>query len=363
MEPSRFDVVIAGGGHNGLTAAAYLARAGRSVLILERQDHTGGAAVSARVFPGVDARLSRYSYLVSLLPARVVADLGLRITLRRRRIASYTPDGDSGLLVDHGDPAATAASFAALAGGGADWQAWQRFYASTARLAERVFPTLTEPLRTRAELRALAGDDATWDALIEQPLAQVIEREFGHDTVRGVVLTDALIGTFARAGEDSLRQNRCFLYHVIGNGTGDWDVPVGGMGAVTGELARAARAAGAEIRTGAEVTAIDPDGEVTVRELAGGTEYRVGAGHILANLAPATLARLTGAAEPAAAPEGAQLKVNLVLRRLPRLRDPAVTPAQAFAGTFHVHEGYAALEQAYQQAAAGQIPAAAPCEA
>ena len=129
-----------------------------------------------------------------------------------------------------------------------------------------MFPTLTEPLRTRAEFRALAGDDAAWEALIEQPLSAVIEREFGHDTVRGVVLTDALIGTFARAGEDSLRQNRCFLYHVIGNGTGDWDVPVGGMGQVTTELARAAREAGAEIRTGAEVTGIDPDGEVTVRD-------------------------------------------------------------------------------------------------
>src|SRR5690349_7740592 len=330
--PSRFDVVIAGGGHNGLTAAAYLAQAGRSVLVLERQRHVGGAAVSARVFDGVDARLSRFSYLVSLLPASIIADLGLRVTLRRRRIASYTPSGDRGLLVDHGDQAATAASFAALTGSDADWKAWQKFYAGTAALARRVFPTLTEPLRTRAEFRALAGDDAVWEALIEQPLSAVIEREFGHDTVRGLVLTDALIGTFARAGEDSLRQNRCFLYHVIGNGTGDWDVPVGGMGQVTEELARAAREAGAEIRTGAEVTGIDPDGEVSVRDADG--EYTVGAGHILANLAPAELARLTGDGVPAAngsAPEGAQLKVNLVLRRLPRLRDTSVTPQAAFA--------------------------------
>jgi phytoene dehydrogenase-like protein len=367
MRPSRFDVVIAGGGHNGLTAAAYLAQAGRSVLVLERQPLVGGAAVSARVFDGVDARLSRFSYLVSLLPASIIADLNLRVRLRRRRIASYTPAGDRGLLVDHGDQAATAASFAALTGSDADWKAWQKFYAATAALARRVFPTLTEPLRTRAEFRALAGDDAVWDALIEQPLSAVIEREFGHDTVRGVVLTDALIGTFARAGEDSLRQNRCFLYHVIGNGTGDWDVPVGGMGQVTEELARAAREAGAEIRTGAEVTGIDPDGEVTVREADG--EYTVGAGHILANLAPAALARLTSdrtmasqATSNGSAPEGAQLKVNLVLRRLPRLRDPDVTPQAAFAGTFHVHEGYASLEEAYRQAAAGQIPAAAPCE-
>ena len=78
--------------------------------------------------------------------------------------------------------------------------------------------------------------------------ASAIEDAFDDDLVRGVVLTDALIGTFAGAHDLDLRQNRCFLYHVIGGGTGDWDVPVGGMGAVTGALGRAARGAGAELR-------------------------------------------------------------------------------------------------------------------
>ncbi|MGE6738355.1 FAD-dependent oxidoreductase, partial [Streptomyces sp. NPDC059900] len=73
----RYDAVIVGGGHNGLVAAAYLARAGRSVLLLERLSATGGAAVSSRPFAGVDARLSRYSYLVSLLPRKIVRDLNL----------------------------------------------------------------------------------------------------------------------------------------------------------------------------------------------------------------------------------------------------------------------------------------------
>jgi phytoene dehydrogenase-like protein len=177
------------------------------------------------------------------------------------------------------------------------------------------------------------------------------------------VATDALIGTFARVGEPSLVQNRCFLYHVIGNGTGAWNVPVGGMGALSTALEQAALAAGAEIRTGAEVTRIDPDGEVRARE--GDGEYTVGAGHILANLAPATLAGLLrGRREGSAvAPEGAQLKINMVLSRLPRLRDAAVSSRDAFAGTFHVNEGYAALDAAYAQASAGQVPAAPPCEA
>jgi phytoene dehydrogenase-like protein len=168
------------------------------------------------------------------------------------------------------------------------------------------------------------------------------------------------VGTFARATEASLLQNRCFLYHVIGNGTGAWNVPVGGMGAVTSTLAQAALTAGAHIRTGAEVTGIDPGGAVTVRE--GDGDYEVGAGHILANVAPVTLDRLLGG-PGTAVPEGSQLKVNMVLSRLPRLLDDSVAPADAFCGTFHVNEGYAALDAAYDEAARGEIPAVAPCEA
>ena len=85
--------------------------------------------------------------------------------------------------------------------------------------------------------------------------------------------TDALIGTFARTDDPSLLQNVCFLYHLIGGGTGDWDVPIGGMGAVSGALAAAASGYGAEIVTGAEVYAIDPDGEVRYRT--DGGEHRV----------------------------------------------------------------------------------------
>jgi phytoene dehydrogenase-like protein len=334
------------------------------VLLLERRDELGGAAVSEVAFPGVDAKLSRYSYLVSLLPRRIADDLGLDLALVRRRVSSYTPDpragGRRGLLVDRLDPAATRASFARVTGGARDLAAWDALYSRTARVAERVFPTLTEPLRSRAELRALVDDEEAWRLLFEEPLGAGIARAFDDDLVAGVVLTDGLIGTFAAAGDADLRQNRCFLYHVIGGGTGDWDVPVGGMGAVTGALADAARRAGAELVVGAEVLAIDGT-EVTWRD-AGGAEHAVVGGHVLVNAAPVELERLSGRSAVEAAPEGAQLKVNLLLSRLPRLRDGAVAPEQAFAGTFHINETATQLQRAYEEAARGEIPSLPPCE-
>src|SRR5438132_8332666 len=88
---SQYDVVILGAGHNGLVAASYLARAGLSVLILEKNDYIGGATTSQKVFPDYDARLSRYSYLVSLFPEKIIRDLGLNLQLRKRATASFTP--------------------------------------------------------------------------------------------------------------------------------------------------------------------------------------------------------------------------------------------------------------------------------
>ncbi|WP_030222974.1 phytoene desaturase family protein [Streptomyces sp. NRRL WC-3626] len=360
-----YDAVIVGGGHNGLVAAAYLARAGRSVLVLERLDHTGGAAVSTRPFTGVDARLSRYSYLVSLLPRKIVKDLGLDFRLRTRTISSYTPaerDGrPTGLLVGGGERR-TREAFARLTGSDGEYAAWRRFYEMTGRVARTVFPTLTEPLPTRDGLRRTVGDDEAWRTLFEEPIGAAVEERFRDDLVRGVVLTDALIGTFADAHDPSLAQNRCFLYHVIGGGTGTWDVPVGGMGALTDALADAARAAGAVIATGHRAVRIDTDGrtaEVTHRTAGG--EGVAAARHVLVNASPRELAALTGDTPPPPA-EGAQLKVNMLLKRLPRLRDTSVDPREAFAGTFHIAEGYGQLAAAHAQAAAGELPAVPPSE-
>ncbi|AYY13275.1 NAD(P)/FAD-dependent oxidoreductase [Actinobacteria bacterium YIM 96077] len=360
---SRYDAVVIGGGHNGLTAAAYLADAGYSVLVLERLDQAGGAAVSTHPFRGVDARVSRYAYLVSLLPRQIVDELALPITLRQRRSASYTPTGHTGLLVDTDDgldgTARTAASFADVTGSAGEYATWNDFHSRIAHAAARIFPTMTQPLISRESMRRLVDDDETWRMLVDEPIGHTVTTAFGDDAVRGVVLTDALIGTFTDVHDTSLLANRCFLYHVVGNGTGDWDVPVGGMGAVSEALEHAARARGAAIHTGAVVTAVDPDGEVSFVD-ADGITHRVGAGHILAGCAPATLARLLGE-EPGTAPEGAQLKVNMLLRRLPRLRSGA-DPELAFGGTLHVNERSSQLRAAFAWARAGTIPHPAPCD-
>lgn len=362
----HYDVVVAGGGHNGLVAATYLAKAGLSVLVLERLGHVGGAAVSARAFPGHEARLSRYSYLVSLMPERLVADLGLDLALASRPTSSYTPtlrDGKpGGLLVERPEGPATAASFEELTGGTTEYDAWREFYADAADLAHAVAPTLLDPLPTERAVREQL-DAGIWRDFVTTPLGATIEQRFTDDTVRGVVATDAVIGTFASLHDPSLVQNRCFLYHLVGNGTGEWRVPVGGMGAVTDALARAAREAGAEIVTGAGVSAVrgsDDQAEVDFHD--GQVSHTVGARFVLANVAPWVLRILLGEEEdPSTKPEGAQLKINLLLDRLPRLRS-GVDPAVAFAGTLHVAEDYSRLEAAYAEAADGRLPSVLPGE-
>jgi phytoene dehydrogenase-like protein len=360
-DPRDVDAVIVGGGHNGLVAAAYLAKAGLRVQLLERLQQVGGATVSAQIFDGVDARLSRYSYLVSLLPSRILDDLGATVRLAPRPYSSYTPDpgtaGRTGLLVG---PRST---FDAI-GAHDDERAFAEFYRRCRLVTERLWPTMLEPLRTRGQARAAVVDGdpeaaAAWRAMVELPIGAAIADAMRNDLVRGVVATDALIGTFARLDDASLLQNVCFLYHLIGGGVGDWHVPVGGMGAVSAALAAAASAHGAETVTGAEVYAIDPAGEVRYRHR--DEEHVVRGRVVLAGVTPTTLAGLLGEPAPAPVP-GAQVKVNMVLRRLPRLRDNTVTPEQAFGGTLHVNETWTQLDTAYSRAAAHTLPDPLPCE-
>ena len=354
MPSKHADVVVVGGGHNGLVAAAYLAKAGKKVLLLERLDYFGGAATSIEAFPGIQARLSRYSYLVSLLPWQIIDDLGLEIELAPRRYSSYTPnpDGEGGLLIDRNDAERTKASFASVQS--SDFANWNEFYSRTTELAQKLFPSVTSPLKRRSEVIAELGELAEF---IEKPIGELIERDFKSDLVRGVVLTDALIGTFAPNVDDSMQASKCFLYHVIGGETGDWNIPVGGMGAVTASMKAAAQRFGAELISNAEVTSISQAGKVTY--LANDEVVEVQADYVLANLARPELATLLGKSEPRA--EGAQVKVNMLLKRLPKLKED-IDPVAAFGGTFHINENYSQLQTAFEQASRGEVPNPLPCE-
>lgn len=371
MSP-RYDVVILGAGHNGLVAAAYLAQAGLTVLLLEKNDYLGGATTSQQVFPDFDARLSRYSYLVSLFPEKIIRDLGLKIDLRRRAVGSFTPyfrnGRHEGLLLSNVDEETSRCSLLRLTGSDLEYQEMKRFYGLARVFADEVWDSMLEPLRSREEFRRAFRIDSSaqeaWRSLVEEPLGVAIERYLQDDVLRGVVFTDGKIGVSTHPHDPSLLQNRCFLYHLIGNRTGEWRVPAGGMGQVAAELERAAREAGAELVTRAELRAIECGrNSRTVNFQIEGKPHTVDARFLLVNFGRNVLARyLPHAWNPDATDEGSVFKINMLLTRLPRLKNQDHPTNEAFCGTFHCDEGYEEMRRSFEQASRGELPERPPCE-
>src|SRR5205807_8056482 len=157
MIKSGFDVVILGAGHNGLVAATYLGRAGLSVLLLEKNDYIGGATTSQKVFPDYEARLSRYSYLVSLFPEKIIRDLGLKLELRRRATGSFTPYIKSarqdGLLISNVDEGQSRQSIVDLTGSETEFEQMQKFYNLSRVFAEQAWDTMLEPLASKEDMK------------------------------------------------------------------------------------------------------------------------------------------------------------------------------------------------------------------
>ena len=357
---SQYEVVIVGGGHNGLVAACYLAKAGKKVLILEANKQVGGASTSEYVFAGIEAKLSRYSYLVSLLPDQIITDLGLNFETISRKVSSYTPyknkEGEFGLLVNRVWDESNRQSFFNLTKSNDESDAWLKFYDQVSKFAKVIAPTLLKPLPTRSEIKKQLDDDQIWRILIEQPLGKTLDEYFDNDLVKGVVLTDGLIGTFTSAYE--MQANICFLYHLIGNGTGEWKVPKAGMGALVSELENKAISLGVEIKVNSKVKSVDAQLNQVIIELDGGQKYE--AKYLLSNVAPQVLAKLQGEVVPKSL-EGSQIKINMLLKSLPRFKS-GVSASDAFVGTLHINEGFTQLERAYQQAKAGSLPDELPLE-
>ena len=356
----KYHAIIMGAGHNGLIAASYLAKAGKSVLMLEAADEIGGATASVKAFKEYEAKLSRYSYLVALLPDQIIKDLGLNFETLSRDVSSFTPyekDGkDYGLHISRIWDKETEESFKELTGSNLEGIAWQEFYSDVEKFAQKMAPTFLQPLLTRSEMKAHIRQDKAWEFLVEKPMSEVINTKFKNDLVRGVVLTDALIGTFVSA--QSIQSNICFLYHLMGNGTGEWKVPRGGMGALVKELERVATSLGVHIKTASEVTQITSSVNGVSVQTTSGQSYE--AEYLLSNAAPAHLDRILGKKTKDSL-SGSQLKINMLLKTLPRLKSGA-DPKRAFAGTFHINESYVQLEDAYATSKNGHIPEHAPSE-
>lgn len=366
---ARYDVVIVGSGHNALVAAAYLSRAGKSVLVLEKNEMIGGATASERVFPDFDALLSRYSYLISLFPQRIAQDLNLNFRLKRRDTASFTPyrhtDGtDRGLILSNVDESRSRESMKEMTGSEDAWGKYQDLLRMEASIANVLWPSLTQPLRSKLDFESHLSPEEreAWTCFVEEPLGRALERFAQHDALRGLLLTDGKIGVFTHAHDPSLLQNRCFLYHVIGGGTGEWQVPVGGMKALVDSLLGVCT--GVDFVCGASCQHVELGANThTVTFENDGRLQAVDATHVLVNASPRTFAKLFDTPwQPDPAGEGSVVKINMLLRRLPKMRAKGVSSQEAFSGSFHIDEGYTQMETSYRAAKAGEMPNPVPGE-
>jgi len=364
---SSYDVVIVGGGHNGLVSAAYLDKAGKSVLVLEQNDYIGGASTSQQIFPDYAANLSRYAYLVSLFPEKIIQDLGLSLQLSRRKIASFTPfqrnNHHQGLLLSNTSEAANQQQIDLLRP--QDYAGYQQMAALQQLFSEKIWDSFLAPLQSKNDWEkqfTTSEEKLAWRTFVEEPIGHFIEKYIQDDVLRGVVLTDAKIGAFTHAHDLNLLQNRTFLYHIVGNKTGEWRVPVGGMGALVNALQNASP--NTAFLTSATVTDLHiGDLYHTVSFQKNHDRYDIRAKHVLVNASPQTLGSLLGTPYvPQLEDEGTAFKVNMLLHRLPQLKAKNINPAEAFAGTFHINQSYQQMEVAYQEAVNQQIPSLPPCE-
>ena len=374
----RYDVVIVGGGHNGLTAAAYLARAGRKVLVLERRHIVGGAAVTEEVFPGF--RFSVCSYVVSLLRPEIIRELDLaRHGLRLLPLdGTFTPLPDGEYLWRTDDHAFTRREISRYSA--RDASQYESFNDAMARMAEFIKPVLgmTPPDPRRPGLQGalqLAGilrryrrlsseDQSRLVQMMSLSAVDFLKQWFETDALIATMAASGIIGTFL--GVRSPGTAYVLLHHYMGEIDGvfrSWGLARGGTGAVSDAIANAAREAGAEIRTSAPVTQIRVrEGRANGVVLENGDE--IDATVIASSADPhVTFLRLL---DPDLLPpeftsairkyrfRGAAAKVNLALDSLPRFTSRPDGDAH-LRGAISISPGVDYMERAYDDAKYGHF--------
>jgi phytoene dehydrogenase-like protein len=350
----RYDAIVVGGGHNGLVAAAYLSRAGRRVLVIERREILGGAAVSEEVWPGYT--ISTASYVCSLLHPQIVEDLGLRARgydAYRKDPSSFTPLLDGRSLLVGRDIAENAREIAAFDRD--DAFRVLEFELEAERLGGILYDAFERDDPSEAEI-----DDAA-RAAFAGSAADLVERYVSTPVLQATLATDGLIGTYA--GPRDPGTGYVLAHHYAGRALGSqgaWGFVRGGMGAISRAIALAARGAGCAFRVGATVARIlVRDGRAYGVALEDGTEFESeivlsGAdpvatfGEMLApnDLPPALAARLATWKI-----EGCSLKLNLALGELPNfLARPGTEAAPHHRATIHVAPSLDYLQAAHDDA-------------
>jgi phytoene dehydrogenase-like protein len=361
----QWDVIVVGGGHNGLTCAAYLARAGRRVLLLERRDHLGGACTLEEPFPEPGWRISPCAYLVGLLHPLVVEELGLRQRGYQVEVVDphlWCPFSDGSSIALWEDEKASAAAVAELSPGDVD--GYRRYNALFGRIRRALRGGVRDvwvgEAPGRAEIEELLnGDREAVEVVFDASIADVVERHVKDERLRTALHGQGIIGTFA--GPRDPGTAAVHLMHASGTLEGilgAWGYVVGGMGRVSFLLADAATDCGAVVAAGTPVTRIVPGLGV---ELEGGDLIR--APVVVSNADPKRTVDLCADAVPSSFRarvdgwkcEGPVLKINCGLSRLPRFPQapPGVSPHRAMVTiSTGIEDTQAAFESAKQGRAA-----------